>query len=63
VTTVRYAYGKEKTYPDLYKDGAINTSDKGENGWTTTELPYKAGSFLWQWTQTAKYEYNKSNET
>jgi hypothetical protein len=71
VTTVRYAYGEVSTYPALYKEGqnqsiddkAINTDDAGENGWTTTELPYKAGATIWQWTQTAKYEYNDNNET
>ena len=71
VTTVRYAYGTDTVHPSLYKNeqnksvdnDAINLKTTGDGGWTTTELPYKAGSTVWQWTQTAKYEYSTNINT
>jgi hypothetical protein len=70
-TTVRYAYSETDTdYPALYKSDAspsinetyINLNDQGDKGWTKTELPYKTGFYVWQWTQVAQYEYIESND-
>lgn len=67
MTTIRYAYSDNtSTYPDLYKEGIeqslkdedINLVATGENGWTVSQLDWQDGKYIWQWTQTAKYEYN-----
>ena len=71
IATVRYAYSDSTTtYPDLYKedtqsikDEDINLVATGKNGWTVNQLDWQDGKYIWQWTQTAKYEYSETNNT
>ena len=62
-TIIRYAYSTtEKSYPDLYSNNEINTSQ-----WFILEAgTYPAqeiGNFIWQWTQTISYKYSEENNT
>jgi flagellar basal body rod protein FlgC len=74
-TVIRYAYSdSETTHPDLYNPeydldingptldlDKINLDETGENGWASTILSRAENKYIWQWTQTAKYEYNTDN--
>lgn len=66
-TTIRYAYSDSTSiYPPLYKDD-VQQSTKDEDinleDWTTEQLNWQDGKYIWQWTQTAKYEYSETNNT
>lgn len=68
-TVIRYAYSdSETTHPDLYKLGITDPTldlDKinlDEGGWTPEILPRAENKYIWQWTQTAKYEYDEDNK-
>lgn len=66
-TTLEVEDSQHKYHKPSLDETCINLVDNGKEGWTQTELSYNPDDsntpYVWQWTQTAKYEYHTTTES